>query len=169
MCIWCNFEDVIHWEFVPNGREIDAHLSSHEILRRGCPALVKRNRVLLQQDNARPHTARTTMTKNQELRGIELLPRQAYSPDLAPSDRHLFLTMAHFFRGRYLEYIEAVELGLVEFFASKTRYWYRRGIINLAERWLKTLESEGLFFEERFNFLSEIIPNKILFKKIHYL
>ena len=40
--------------------------------------------VLLKQDNARPHTARTTMTKLEESGGIELLPHPAYSPDLGP-------------------------------------------------------------------------------------
>ena len=86
LCVWWNFEGVIHWEFVPNGRAVDADLYSQklervrEILRRTYPALVNRNRVLLQQDNARSHTARTTMIKIQEFGGIELLPQPAYSP-----------------------------------------------------------------------------------------
>ena len=61
------------------------------------------------------------------------------------------------------ENIEAVEVGLAEFFVSKTSAWYRRGIINPAERWLKTIESGGLYFEEYFNLLSENILNEILF------
>ena len=132
LCIWWYFEVVIHWEFVPNGCAIDADLHSrqlervHEILRRRYPSLVTRNRVLLQQDNARPHTARTT-TKIQELGGIELLPHPAYSPDLAPSDYHLLRSIAHFLRGRNFENIEAVEMGVAEFFASNTRYWYFAG------------------------------------------
>ena len=48
-----------------------------------------------------------------------------------------------------------MEVGLTELFASKTRDWYRRGIINHAERWLKTLESDGHYFEEWFNLLSQ--------------
>ena len=56
--------------------------------------------------------------------------------------------MAHFLRGRNFQNIEAVEVSLNEFFTSKTRDWYRRGIINLAERWLKMIESDGLYFEE---------------------
>ena len=74
MCVLWNFEGVIHWEFVPNGHAVDVDLYSqqlervHEILRRRYPALFDRNRVLLQQDNMR-----TTMTKIQELEGIELL------------------------------------------------------------------------------------------------
>jgi hypothetical protein len=50
------------------------------------PAVVNRKRVLLQQDNARPHTAKNTLQKIEELEGIELLPRPAFSPDLEPSD-----------------------------------------------------------------------------------
>ena len=79
---------------------------------------------------------------------IELLSNAAYSPDLLPSDYHLFLSMAHFLRGINFENFEAVEVGLTEFFESKTRDWYHRGITNLAERWLKTIESNGPFFEE---------------------
>ena len=90
---------------------------AHEILRRRIPGLVNRNRVLLQQDNARLHTAGITMRKIQELGGIELLPLPANSPELVPSDYHLFRTMAHFLRGWNFEYFEAVEVSLTEFFA----------------------------------------------------
>ena len=73
--------------------------------------------------------------------------------------------MANYLRERNCENFEAVEVGLTDFFASKTRDWYRRGIINLAEEWLKTIESDGLYFEEWLNFFSENIPNDILFKE----
>ena len=79
LCVWWNFKGVIHWEFVPIGRTVDADLYSqqlervHEILRPRYPALVNGNRVLLQQDKARPNTALITTTRIQELGGIELL------------------------------------------------------------------------------------------------
>jgi histone-lysine N-methyltransferase SETMAR len=44
--------------------------------------------VLLQHDNARPHTARATQERIQELQW-GLLEHPPYSPDLAPSDFHL--------------------------------------------------------------------------------
>ena len=109
LCAWWNFEGVIHQAFVQNGLAVEADLYSqqlgivHEILRRRYPALVNRNRVLLQQDNARPHIERATTTKIQELGGIELLPHPTYSPDLAPSDYHLFRSVVHFLRGRNFE------------------------------------------------------------------
>jgi hypothetical protein len=43
--------------------------------------------VLLQQDNARPHTARATVATIQDLH-CECLPHLPYSPNLAPSDYH---------------------------------------------------------------------------------
>jgi hypothetical protein len=50
------------------------------------PALVNRKRVLLQQDNARPHTAKKTLQKIEELEGMELLSHPDFSPHLDPSD-----------------------------------------------------------------------------------
>ena len=81
---------MIHLKFVPNGSAVDANFYSqslervHEIYRLRYAALINQNRVLLQQDNARPDIARITMTKNQDLGGLELLPDPAYIPDLAP-------------------------------------------------------------------------------------
>ena len=53
---------------------VDADIYSQQLER----TLVNRNRVLLQQGNSRPHTARTTMTEIHELEGNELLPHSAY-------------------------------------------------------------------------------------------
>jgi histone-lysine N-methyltransferase SETMAR len=46
-------------------------------------------RLLLHHDNARPHTARATQDRIQELQW-EILDHLPYSPDLTPSDFHLF-------------------------------------------------------------------------------
>jgi histone-lysine N-methyltransferase SETMAR len=62
--------------------------------------LVNRKRVLLRQDNARPHTAKKTLQKIEELEGIELLPHPAFSPDLEPSYYYLFRSMSQFLRGK---------------------------------------------------------------------
>jgi histone-lysine N-methyltransferase SETMAR len=153
ICVWWNYEGVIHFEIVPNGRSINAALYSDQLERMYAkfklkyPAIVNRNQTLLQQDNARPHTATLTLEKIQELGGIELLPHPAYSPDLAPSDYHLFRSMAHFLRGRQFNKVNDIEAGCLEFFASKSKEWYRTGIEQLADRWLKTIEHDGFYFE----------------------
>jgi histone-lysine N-methyltransferase SETMAR len=103
-------------------------------LSRKYPALVNRRRVLLQQDNASPHTARESKERLRELDATELLPHPAYSPNLAPSDFHIFRAMAHFVRGRSFKTIEDIKRGCLVFFASKDKAWYRHGIELLAER-----------------------------------
>ena len=96
LCVWWNFEGVIHFELVPEGRTVNANLYTQQldrvyaILCERYPALVNRNRVLLQQDNAPAHTARLTRGKVQELQGIEVLQHSGYCPDLVPSHYHLF-------------------------------------------------------------------------------
>ena len=54
LSVWMDYEGVIHWQFVPNGRAVDEDLYSqqlervNEILRRRYPpALVSRKRALL--------------------------------------------------------------------------------------------------------------------------
>ena len=154
LCVWWNYEGPIHFELVSDGRGITAQLYSeqlermYEVLKCKYPALVNRKRVLLQQDNAPPHVARTTKDKITELKGIELLPHPAYSPDLAPSDYYLFRSMAHYLQGRRFDNVEEVEAGITTFFSSKSKEWYMRGIQELADRWTKTIEHDGLYFED---------------------
>jgi histone-lysine N-methyltransferase SETMAR len=83
LCVWWNYEGLIYYELVPDGRTINAEVYSQQlekmytVLLEKYPALVNRKRVLLQQDNARPHTAKKILKKLEELEGIELLPRPA--------------------------------------------------------------------------------------------
>lgn len=106
LCVFWNYEGVIHHEFVPHGTTINSDLYCIQLdrvyakLSQLYPALVNRKGVLLQQDNARPHTSRQTKEKFKNLDGIGLLPHPPYSPDLAPSDFYLFRSMAYFLKGK---------------------------------------------------------------------
>jgi histone-lysine N-methyltransferase SETMAR len=154
LCVWWNVEGVVHWELVPAGRAVNGKLyveqleRVHEALRQRYPSMIRRNQILLQQDNAPAHTSRTTKEKIEELDGVDVLPHPPYSPDLAPSDYHMFRSMAHFLRGRRFNNTDELEDGIREFFASKDREWYRRGIEQLADRWLNVINADGLYFEE---------------------
>ena len=152
--VWWNYQGIIYFELLRDGRAVNGPLYAeqldrvHQVLRTRYPALVNRNQVLLQHDNAPAHTSRVTRAKIQELDGVELLPHPAYSPDIAPSDYGLFRSMAHFLCGRRFENFDAVEAGCREFFASKSQDWYNSQIRMLAERWVTAIDHNGLYFEE---------------------
>ena len=54
----------------------------------------RHGKVILQHDNARPHVTRPVKAYLETLKW-EVLPQPLYSPDIAPSDYHLFRSMAH--------------------------------------------------------------------------
>ena len=84
------------------------------------PAMVRRKQIILQQDNAPVHSARISREILNET-DFELMPHPPYSPDLASSDYHLFISMAQYLHGRKFSNIEEVEIGVQEFFASKPK------------------------------------------------
>ena len=62
----------------------------YEKLKEKYPALISQKHALMQQDNAKPHIARKTKDKLEELDGVEVLLHPEYSPDCTPSNYGLF-------------------------------------------------------------------------------
>ena len=58
--------------------------------------------VLIQHDNARPHTSLRTSEHITKL-GLAVLLHPSYSPDLATSDFHLFGPLKDSIRGKHFE------------------------------------------------------------------
>lgn len=154
LSVWWNYQGVLHYEFIPEGHAVNAELYCQQldrvynILKDKYPALVNRNRVLLQFDNAPCHRACLTQRKIGELSGVEVLPHPPYSPDVAPSDYGLFRSMQHFLCGRRFTTLAEVEQGCQEFFASKDQNWYFQQIRLLVKRWQLVIDNGGLYFDE---------------------
>jgi hypothetical protein len=70
---------------------------------------VPRQLTLLHHDNARPHTARATQERIQELQW-ELLEHPPYSLDLAPHDFHLFGPLKNHLGGDHFADDEEVKM-----------------------------------------------------------
>lgn len=148
---WCR-KGVIHYEFLKKGETINAEKyvqvidRFHKKLKEMWPALTNRKGPLLLHDNARPHTSKITTTKLNQL-GVEVLPHPPYSPDLAPTDYHLFKHLASFLSNKIYENQTEVENDFNEFIASRDPTFYSRGIDSLLERWRKCIDSNGKYFD----------------------
>ena len=154
LCVWWTSAGIVHFEFLESGQTINKQVYSEQLqrvaekLKKKQPALVNRNKgVLFHQDNARPHVAKTTLEKIASL-GWELLPHPPYSPDVAPSDYHLFLAMDNHMRDQQFKTREEVENAVVQFFESREKDFFKNGIYKLVNRWEKVIEAEGGYFVE---------------------
>ena len=102
----------------------------------------QREQVRLLHDNARPHVAKTTRKALTKL-GWEELPHPAYSPDLAPSDYHLFRALKYHLREKSFDDRDQLQNELDQFFALQSRQFWAAGIEKLPERWGKVIDSDG--------------------------
>uniref|UniRef100_A0A914CKY9 Mos1 transposase HTH domain-containing protein n=1 Tax=Acrobeloides nanus TaxID=290746 RepID=A0A914CKY9_9BILA len=102
--------------------------------------------VVFLDDNAKPHRSSQNLQKLEDM-GWEYLEHPPYTPGLSPSDFYLFRSLEHWLRGKKFRTIEEMRESLTEFFDSKDREWYRRGIHKLEEQWQKVIESGGDYFD----------------------
>lgn len=94
----------------------------------------------------RPHVAKPVKTYLETLRW-EVLPHPPYSPDIAPSDYHLFRSMAHGLAEQHFQSYEDTKKWIDSWIASKDVSFFRRGIHLLPERWEKVVSSDGQYFD----------------------
>ena len=121
LCVWWDYEGVIYYEILPQNQTINSNVYCQQLsnlaekLETLRPELANRKRVMFQQDNARPHVSLSTRTKLHEL-GWDLLPHPPYSPDIAPSDYHLFLSLQNSLQGKCFNDLEGVKRHIENFF-----------------------------------------------------
>lgn len=151
LSVWWDFKGIVFFELLPRNQTINSNVYTQQLdslnqsIAQKRPELVNRKRVVFHHDNARPHTSLITRQKLLEL-GWDVLPHPPYSPDLAPSDFHLFRSLQNSLRGITFNSEEDVNQHLLQFFAGKDRSFYERGIMKLKERWQKVIEQNGQYF-----------------------
>jgi len=84
-------------------------------------------KVLLHYDNIRPHTAAATVETVQQL-GFELLQHPPYSPDLAPSDYHIFGALKEALRSRRFASDEEVKEAVHTWLREQPKSFFSAGI-----------------------------------------
>jgi len=147
--VFWSISGLIYGETIPEHSMINAQTYS-DILKRTNEELhhnnnfrsIVRKGPLLLHDNARPHVATLTREKLEEL-GWDVIPHPPYSPDISPSDYHIFRSMAHFLKGKIFKDGKQIDEGMKEFFDSKNVDFYRDGIEQLVPRWKEVIARHG--------------------------
>ncbi|KAJ0183740.1 hypothetical protein K1T71_000163 [Dendrolimus kikuchii] len=150
LCVWWDWKGIIHYELLPTGRTIDSGRYCEQLMRlkqkveRKRPELINRRGVVFHHDNARPHTSLATQQKLREF-GWEVLMHPPYSPDLAPSDFHLFRSLQNSLGTIRLTSREDCQNHLSQFFDQKPQNFYSNEITSLPTRWQKVIQQNGTY------------------------
>ena len=102
--------------------------------------------IIFHHGNARPHVA--IPVKNYlENSEWEVLPHLPYSPDLAPSDYHLFRSMQIALTGIRFTSEQGIKNLLNSLLAAKLVQPFSDGIHKLPERWEEVIALDGQYFK----------------------
>lgn len=120
LCVWWDQDGVVYHELLKPGETVNTDRYRQQIINLNHALIQKRpewarrhGKVILQHDNAPSHTARSVKDTLKTL-NWEILSHPPYSPDLAPSDFHLFASMGHSLAEQHFVNFEEVEKWLVE-------------------------------------------------------
>ena len=145
--------DVLLVDFLPPGETIhdvrygQALEKLREAVRRKRPCCLTKG-IIIQHDNATPHTTNLT---TDWLRKYcwHVLTHTPHSPDLAPSDYHLFVPLKSHLAGQSFltdeDLIEAVHMLL----RSLDVTFFREGMFSLLHRWQKCIDRNGDYIEKQ--------------------
>lgn len=153
LSIWWDYKGVIFFELLPRNQSINSEVYCRQLddlntaLAEKRPELINRKGVVFHHDNARPHSSLVTRQKLLKL-GWEVLAHPAYSPDLAPSDYHLFRSLQNDLNSRSFDSDRAIKEHLTEFFGQKEQSFYERGIMQLPQRWAKVIKQNGQYLTD---------------------
>ena len=118
-----------------------------QAIRKKRPELINKKGVVFHHDNARRRISLVTRQKLREL-GWEVLMHPPYTPDLAPSDYHVFQFLKNSFNGVKLASRDACENHLIQFFTQKSQKFYSDGIIILTEKWQKVIDQNDTYITD---------------------
>ncbi|RCN39269.1 hypothetical protein ANCCAN_14797 [Ancylostoma caninum] len=156
LTMWWTSIGMIHYHFVRGGKPMAEdqflrHITNmYKKLECKQPGLVSELDVkglFLLCDNPRPYTSLKSTVRLHQYR-FEVLPHPPQSPDLLPSNYHVFRHLNCDLAGKNF-YTEAeVERAFLSFIASRKPEFFSDGLTELALRWRKCVSSNGGYFNK---------------------
>jgi len=103
----------------------------------------------LLHDNARPHSAAQTQDLITSFKW-EQMDHPPYSPELAPSDYHLFLQLKKFLGAKRFDNDDDLKDAVQKWLTSQVAAFYEEGIQKLVPRYNTCLNNGGEYVEKYF-------------------
>ena len=147
LSIWWDFQCVIYYKLLPPNTTVDSKLDCTQLENLKVALQTKRperRKVRLLHDNAKPHTAKVTRKKLEEL-GWEPIPHPPYSPDLAPSDYHLFRSLRNHLLQKHFDDEAHLRSDLESFLQSLSTKFFEDVILDLPKRWEYVVDNDGIY------------------------
>ncbi|KAK6764008.1 hypothetical protein RB195_024368 [Necator americanus] len=148
LSVWWGVHGIYRLELVADNTTVTAEVYCAQLqtladkIRKEHPKL---DNVRLLHDSARPHIAKKTSQRILKL-GWEVLPHTPCSPELVPSDYHLFRSLQHHLEEKRYDDADHLKNDLRAFFAPKSPEFYAKGIRDHVKRWQKVVDVDGDYF-----------------------
>jgi len=145
--------EVILEHYIPRGNTVTSATYADLLKNYLRPAIKSKRRgllstgVLLQHNNARLNSARSTVETIQDL-SFECLPHSPYSADLATSDFYMFGPLKEAMGGKSFRSDEKVQQAVHKWLGSQPKHFFSRGIHALPKRWNTCIERNGDYVEK---------------------
>ncbi|KAL0822131.1 hypothetical protein ABMA28_004265 [Loxostege sticticalis] len=150
--VFWDSDGILFIDYVPKGQTITGPYYASLIPK--VREVIKKTRrgklssgVLFLHDNAPAHRSEVALQAIHSA-GFEMLDHPPYSPDLAPSDFHLFPKLKEHIRGTKFADDDAVMAAVNEFFESQEKDFFLDGIRKLEKRYSKCIKLEGDYVEK---------------------
>lgn len=152
LCIWWDQKGVLYYELLKRGETVNGDRYKKQLTKLNQEVATKRpewikrhDRPIMLHDNARPHVGKQVKQVLEEMKW-KVLPHPPYSPDIAPSDYHLFRSMAHGLAEQRFTNYEEVEKWLDTWINTKQKDFFSSGIRKLPKLWENVVINCGNYF-----------------------
>ena len=135
---------VIHWELLQPGRTVTKEFYCEQLERLHQKLKGKQDRVYFLHDNAKAHVAKMTRQKILDFEWI-LISHPPYSPDISPSDYHLFRSLKAYLSEKKYNSRDHLEADIGKFFSLNSPKFYRSWSMDLLRRWQEVIDTDRVY------------------------
>ena len=151
MTIFWDSDGVLLTDYLTQGNTINGQYYASLIERLRSVILEKRRGkvskgVLLLHDNASVHKSKVAQAAIHQA-GFAELNHPAYSPDIAPTDYHMFSHLKKFLRGKSFGSDDEVIATVEDYLSDLDSEFFSEGIESLRDRWLRVVAVDGEYIQ----------------------